>query len=72
MADTIVTNSPGTSDSGAAGWAVALVIVIAVVVGGIVMYQRGMFGTPESSEDTTNINVTIPTPVPDTTGNTKP
>jgi len=71
MADTIVTNSPGTSDSSAAGWAVALVIVIAVVVGGIVMYQRGMFNTPAPS-DTTNINVTIPTPTTDTTGSTKP
>ena len=61
MADTIITNSPerNTGDGGS-GWIVALVIIIAVVVGGVILYRRGAFRavTPAS---TTNINVTIPT-----------
>ena len=61
MADTIVTNSPGTSDSGAAGMVIALIALVVVVVGGIVMYQRGFFNMSQPA-DTTNINVTIPTP----------
>ena len=67
MADTIVTNTPGTSDSGA-GWVVALIILIAVVVGGFFMYQRGFFRAAGPA-DTNIINVTIPTP---TTGGTTP
>jgi len=61
MADTIVTNTPATSDNSAAGWIVALVIIIAVIVGGIYFYRHGIFGaaTPAS---TTNINVTVPNP----------
>lgn len=63
MADTIVTNSPGTNDSGAAGLVVALVIVIALIVGGIVLYQRGFFnGSAPTPAGQTNINVTVPTP----------
>ena len=63
MADTIITNSPERerSDSGA-GWVVALVIIIAVVVGGIVLYKRGVFRANTSS-DTTNVNVTVPNPL---------
>ncbi len=61
MADTIVTNSPGTNDSSAVGMLVALIILVAIVVGGIVMYQRGFFNGAAPS-DTTNINVTVPTP----------
>lgn len=68
MADTIVTNAPATGDEGAAGWVVALIILIAVIVIGVVLYQRGFFVAPEQTPDTTNINVTIPTP---TTGTTK-
>lgn len=60
MADTIV-NAPGPSgnnDSGA-GWLVALVIIIVVAVGAFLFYKKGYFG---GGADTTNINVTIPTP----------
>ena len=63
MADTIITNTPprdGGGDSGA-GWAVALVIIIAVVVGGIILYRKGAFRAAPASNDT-NINVTLPTP----------
>lgn len=70
MADTIVTNSPGTNDSSAVGMVVALVVVVAVIVVGIVMYQRGFFNNGATPTDT-NINVTIPTPTGGT-GNTTP
>ena len=62
MADTIITNTPRSSDdAGGAGWLVALVIILAVGIGGLVLYQQGFFN--ESGETTTNINVSIPDPV---------
>lgn len=61
MADTIVTNSPGTNDGSAAGLMVALVLLIVVAVGGIVLYQRGFFGAAAPA-GATNINVTVPNP----------
>ncbi len=60
MADTIV-NTPATQDSGAAGWVVALVIVVAVIAAGVFFYQRGSFGAAPTGG--TNINVTVPNPV---------
>lgn len=70
MADTIInTPSPNNSDS-SAGWVVALVVILAVVVGGIVLYQKGYFAAP-SQPDTTNINVTIPTPGADSNDQTQ-
>ena len=62
MADTIITNSPEKSDGCGAGWVVALVIIIAVVVGGIVLYRRGAFRAAATASNT-NINVTVPNPV---------
>ncbi len=62
MADTIITNTPGTSnDGGSAGWIVALVIVLVVIVGGVLAYQKGYFHSAKDS--TTNIQVTIPNPI---------
>ena len=63
MADTIITNSPekGNGDGGA-GWIVALVIIIAVVAGGIILYRRGAFRAAAPASNT-NINVTVPNPV---------
>ena len=61
MADTIVTNTPGPSDSGAAGWIVALIVLVAVVVGGVYMYRNGFFDRAATT-DTTNINVVVPNP----------
>ena len=61
MADTIVTNSPGTNDSGAAGWVVALIVLVVVIVGGIVLYRHGTFGAAAPA-GSTNINVTVPNP----------
>jgi len=60
MADTIVTNSPA-GDSGA-GWVVALIILVAVIIGGFVMYKNGMFRGSEPA-GTTNINVVVPNPI---------
>lgn len=67
MADTIVTNSPGTTDSNAVGTVIALIVLIAVIAGGIVLFQRGVFNMSKPA-DTTNINVTIPTPTPNSGG----
>ncbi len=60
MADTIITNSPEGSGGGA-GWVVALVIIIGLVVGGVVLYRNGVFNKAAPAEN--NINVTIPNPV---------
>ncbi len=63
MADTIITNSPERERDGgsSAGWAVAVIILIAVVVGGILLYRHGMFRS--SAPSNTNINVTVPNPL---------
>lgn len=58
MADTIV-NTPGPSnDSGSAGWFVAVIILIAVILGGFYLYRHGVGRAPAG---TTNINVSLPT-----------
>ncbi len=59
MADTIVNTPAGNSDSGAAGWMVAIIVLIAVIGGGFVWYRY--YRGPAPTGDT-NINVTIPTP----------
>lgn len=61
MADTIVTSSPAQNDSGAVGMVIAFVILLAVVVGGVVLFRNGTFNNNNTQPDT-NINVTIPTP----------
>ena len=62
MADTIITHTPrsSTADEGSAGWMVALVVILAVVIAGTFMYQRGYFSS--NAPDATNINVTVPNP----------
>ena len=74
MADTIITNSPeGRSGDGGAGWVVALVIVIAIIVGGVLAYRGGWFRAPApAEEDGMNINVTIPNPTDQNGGNEQP
>ncbi len=67
MADTII-NTPSGNDSGSAGWAVALIILLAVIVGGFVWYRY--YRAPAAAPATNNsINVTIPSPP---AGNTTP
>lgn len=62
MTDTIITNVPGSSDDASgAGWLVALVIILAIGIGGLVLYQKGFFNG--NAGGTTNINVSVPDPV---------
>lgn len=63
MADTIITNSPDKNNDSGAGWVVALVLIIAVIAGGILLYQRGAFRRAAPATSSTNINVTMPNPV---------
>jgi len=60
MADTIV-NTPAGQDSGAAGWVVALFIMLAIVAGGYLWYRT--YGAPRAAapvQDRTDINITLP------------
>jgi hypothetical protein len=64
MADTIISNTPGSrEDSGTAGLLIAFVIIVAVAVGAFAMYQNGFFRSGTEADSTTNINVTLPDPV---------
>ncbi len=73
MADTIITNSPekNNGDSGA-GWFLAIVIIIALVIVGIVLYKNGVFSKQPTSttNSSTNINLTVPNPTGNNSGNT--
>lgn len=64
MADTIITNSPArTMDRGSdegAGWAIALAIMIAIIAGGVYLYQRDDFRAVAPEQASTNINVSVP------------
>jgi hypothetical protein len=58
MADTMITNSPSRNDeSSALGWAVALIVLLAVVVAGFVWYQQRGAEIPNTG---TQINVQTP------------
>ena len=62
MADTIITNTPGsTSDDSSAGLVVSLVVIVALMVAGVMMYQNGYFHSNKAA-DTTNVNIIVPTP----------
>ncbi len=64
MADTIISNTPGSrTDEGMAGWVIALVIILAVVIGAFFMYQNGLFRADSNTPGSTNINVTVPDPI---------
>jgi hypothetical protein len=65
MADTVITNTPpNQGDNSAAGWIVAFIILLAVVVGGFVLYRNGAFrGAAPAPAGTTNVNVTVPNPI---------
>lgn len=70
MADTIV-NTPAPQSDSSAGWVVAIIILLAVIAGGVYAYRAGMFGS-RAAPDTTNINVTIPNPLPSGGGDEAP
>lgn len=61
MADTIITNSPDKNDNSEAGWMLALVLVVVLIAGGIILYERGFFSRT-MAPSSTNINVTVPPP----------
>ena len=62
MADTIITNTPGSADgSGTAGLVMVIILIAAVLIGGTFVYKKGYFRANEGS--TTNINVTVPDPI---------
>ena len=72
MADTIITNTPGVTrsvddGSSAIGWVVALLVVLALIVGGVVLYlsSYGGIATPAPSTD---INSTLPAGGANSTG----
>lgn len=56
MVDTVITTPVASNDSGAAGWAIAVVVLAVVIIGGFVWLQR----EAPASESGTNINVTLP------------
>ena len=74
MADTIISNVPGARNSGdgIVMSAVLAIILGAIAVGVLMMYQNGVFQSESPKTDTTDINVTIPTPAPDTTPTPSP
>lgn len=60
--------NPGNTentDSGA-GWAVAVIVLLAVVGVGAYFWFN-YYRVPPTTDGTTNINVTIPNPIPSTT-----
>jgi len=62
MADTIINTPASNNDSGAAGWVVALIVILGVIVGGFFLYRHyGAYSAPTQA-GATNINVTVPNP----------
>lgn len=63
MADTIITNTPDSRESVVGSVLMAIILAI-LIIGAIFLYQTGTFNQiPKPAEsDTTEVNVTIPTP----------
>lgn len=62
MADTII-NTPRaseTADSAAAGWAIVLVVLFAVLIAGFFLFRSAAVQNPAVPNTGTDINVTIP------------
>ncbi len=58
MADTDI-NMTDRSES-AAGWAIAAVVVVAIIIGAVLLFQNGLPGVPNTGTDT-NVNIELPT-----------
>lgn len=70
---TVINTPPGnTGGDSSAGWVVAVVLILVVLVGGVILYQNGVFRSSVPKDAI--INVTIPNPVTPapTTGGTNP
>lgn len=63
MADTIIT-TPAASQDSALGGVVTAIIIAAIAIGAVVLYQSGAFQAMPAKTDATNINVSIPAPTP--------
>ncbi len=74
MADTIITNTPDRGADDGGGMVIATLLLIVVAVGGILLYRNGVFNAAPAtdSDDSTNINISVPNPVTDGTGEPAP
>lgn len=50
---------------------IILVIIVMLVVGGLVFFFRGGLNTDNENNGETNIDVTLPNPIPEGTGDTQ-
>ena len=55
-----IVNNPGGSDSGAAGWMVAAIIIVAVILIGLFVWPGYARNMGAGGGESTNINVTLP------------
>ena len=63
MADTIVTNSPRDTSDSAAGWVIAVIVLL---VAGFLWYMFNagyLNGNAARPAGTTNVNVSVPNPI---------
>lgn len=58
MADTIVNTPDRGGGESAAGWAIAAVVVVAVIVGALLLFRNGLPGVPNTG--TMDVNVEVP------------
>lgn len=56
MADTMYT--PSDRADSAAGWAIAAVVVVAIIVGAVLFFQNGLPGVPNTGNDS---GISVPT-----------
>jgi len=62
MADTIIRETSGRDDStGGAGWLIVAILLVALLVGVVVLYQNGVLTSAPAEEEGANINITVPT-----------
>lgn len=58
MADTIVNTPDRATNESAAGWAIAAVVIVAVIVGALLLFRNGLPGVPNTG--TMDVNVQLP------------
>ncbi len=66
MADTIITSTPRAQDGGDSVFSAAVVAIIiaAIAIGAMILYQSGVFQAVTPKPDAASINITVPTPTP--------
>ena len=55
---------PVVVESGISGWVMAVIILIAVIIGGVYAWRYFHTAQNNSTTPSTNINVTVPNPIP--------